>query len=88
MTVKEAIDMLSFDTQYILKGSYSGKIWHKSYHHTIKHLESFLNYKITDDAFFATLYCPTDLYSSPFAKPVIGIWFYDYDLCKEKGVHI
>ena len=46
------------------------------------------NYKITDDAFFATLYCPTDSYSSPFAKPVIGIWFYDYDLCKEKGVCI
>ena len=73
MTVKQAIDLIGYGERFILKGSMTGKVYHKSYYHTKEHLEQYLDREVTDSPFFTTLHT-SNTASCSYTYPVIGIW--------------
>lgn len=82
MTVKEAVAMLN-DTPFELKGSFSGKIYHKSYLNTRKNFEKYANFEVIDRPFYADVRLMGNEYNHR-AVGVIVIWMCDYDICKSK----
>lgn len=88
MTVREAIALLEYGADYYLKGTYSGKTYHKSWDNREEHLEKYLDEDVYKVPFFTDLYVPKKKYSaSRYARTVIGIWMSDYYIChpEEKG---
>lgn len=82
MTVREAIALLEYGEDYYLKGTYSGKIYHKSWDNKTEHLEKYLDKNVDKAPFFADLYVPKKKYSaSRYAHTVIGIWINDFYIC-------
>ena len=86
MTVKEAIDLLAYGTEFYLIGSYSGKIYHRSWTNTEEHLKQFLDNTTYSTPFRADIYPRKNKFQPTYGFGVIGIYFYDYELCnKEDG---
>ena len=83
MTVKEAINLLSYGTAYEIKGAYSGRIYHRSYTNSSKNLDKYAERKVTDSPFYAVLKMRGHE-TNEWCIAVIGIWMHDYDL--RKGV--
>lgn len=83
MTVKEAINLLSYGTAYEIKGAYSGRIYHKSYKNSIKNLEKFADKEVTDDPFYTTLALIGSKHVNEWCIAVVGIWVHDYDMRKD-----
>ena len=81
MTVREAINLLAYGEEFYIKGSYSGKIYHKSYENKKEHLEKFLDEHVSNPPFFTDLYTTNRKYSKAHVCPVIGIWMSDYYIC-------
>jgi len=84
MTVKEAINMLSYGTAYELKGAYSGKIYHRSYANSNKNLDKYADREVTDSPLFAKLVMRGSE-TNMWYLPVVGIWMHDYDIARAKG---
>ena len=80
MTVGEAISLLAYSTRYEIKGSYSGKIYHRSWRNKEKNIEKFLDRTTVDNPFYAALSLDK---GSNYCSSVIGIWMHDYDLCRK-----
>ena len=82
MTVNEAIMLLAYGTAYEIKGTYSGKIYHKSYMNSSKNLDKYANMKVTSRPFYTDLRLRGSE-NDHRCIPVIGIWMHDYDLCRK-----
>ena len=83
MKIREAIALLAYGTNYEIKGSYSGKIYHRSWVNKKGHAEKFYDEIAADDPFYATGRMSA-VTGTAFFSPVIGIWMSDYYLCKEQ----
>lgn len=83
MTVKDAVKLLGYGTVYEIKGSYSGKIYHKSYINSSKNLDKYADREVTDEPFFTTMRLRGSSDTNQWCVAVIGIWMYDYDLCQK-----
>lgn len=84
MTVAEAIKMLSYNSAYEIKGSHSGKIYHKSYINSSKNLDKYANRDVNEVPFYTDMIIRgTD--TNHWCVPIIGIWMYDYDLCHKES---
>ena len=83
MTVNEAIKLFTYGTVYEIKGSYSGKIYHKSYMNNSKNLDKYANMEVLDEPFYADMRL-RGAGSNHWCIPVIVIWMCDYDLCRKK----
>ena len=81
MKVREAIALLAYGANYEIKGSYSGKIYHKSNRNKAKNVEKYFDREVTDNPFYCRLDMDKD---GHYCTPIIGIWMYDYDLCHKK----
>lgn len=81
MTVKEAINMLSYGTAYELKGAYSGKVYHRSYTNNSKNLDKYADREVTDSPFFVRLVMRGSE-TNMWCIPVISIWMHDYDIAR------
>ena len=80
MTVNEAIKLITYGTAYEIKGSYSGKIYHKSYMNSSKNLDRYANNEVTDEPFYADMRLRGSD-NNHWCIPVIVVWMHDYDLC-------
>lgn len=80
MTVREALDLFSYGTDYEIKGAYSGKIYHRSRINRKEHAEKFYDETVTDSPFYATGRTSM-ITGTTWFSPVIGIWMHDYYLC-------
>lgn len=88
MTVKEATELLAYGVPFYLKGSYSGKIYYRTWVNKKKCLEKYYDEVATDKPYFPDLYTPKGKYDNPYTYPIIGIWMIDYYIChpeKAKG---
>ncbi len=83
MTVKEAIGMLSYGTVYEVKGSYSGKTYHKSYANSKNNLEKYANREVVDTPFCSAIRIRGSIEYNQWAIGIVVIWMKDYDLCKK-----
>ena len=81
MTVREAINLLTYGEAFYIIGAYSGKIYHKSYENKKEHLEKFLDEHVSNPPFFTDLYTPKKKYGKAYTYPVIGIWMSDHYIC-------
>jgi hypothetical protein len=84
MTVKEAVDLLGYGVAYEIKGAYSGKIYHKSYVNGSKNFDKYANREVTETPFYSDMRL-RGADSNKWVMSIIGIWMYDYDLCKDGG---
>lgn len=82
MTVKAAVKLLQYGTDFEVKGAYSGKIYHSTRRNKRENLEKYLEKEVTDEPYYAKLTVDKDL---EYCRPIIGIWMYDYDLCHKDG---
>lgn len=82
MTVKDAVFMIS-DSPFELKGSYSGKVYHKSYLNSQKNFEKYAKFEVIDRPFYPDIRLVGNEYNHR-AVGVIVIWMCDYDICKSK----
>lgn len=83
MTVKEAINMLSYGTAYEIKGSYSGRVYHRSYINSRKNLDKYADKEVSDTPFYSTLAIRGATFSNKLCMAVVGIWMHDYDMRKD-----
>ena len=81
MKVREAVDLLAYGQAFYLKGTYSGKTYHKSYENKHEHLEKYLDEEVASTPFFTDLYTAKRKYGQPYTYPIIGIWMSDYYIC-------
>lgn len=86
MTVKEAVGLLAYGTAYEIRGSYSGKIYHRSYINNSKNLDKYAGREVNDAPFYTTLAVRGDTLTNERCIPVIGIWMYDYDASRLEGL--
>lgn len=84
MTVKEAINLLSYGTAYEIRGANSGKIYHRSYVNSSKNLDKYVDKEVVDTPFYMTLAIRGATAANEWCIAVIGIWMHDYDLRGEK----
>ena len=82
MTVKEAINLLSYGTAYEIKGAYSGRIYHRSYTNSSKNLDKYADKEVADAPFYTTL-AIRGTSTSGWCMAVVGIWMHDYDMRKD-----
>ena len=82
MTVNDAIKLLTYGTEYEIKGAYSGKIYHKSYMNSSKNLDKYANMEVLDAPFYTAIRIRGSE-SNHWRTPVIVIWMDDYDLCRK-----
>ena len=77
MKIGEAVSLLDYGTNFEIKGSYSGKIYHRSWVNKKEHAEIFY-----DETTYTHPYSVTGRMSeaagTAFFTPVIGIWMSDY----------
>lgn len=85
MKVGEAISLLSYGTSFEIKGSFSGKIYHRSWINQKKHAEQFYNETTPSNPFYATGRM-SKVTGTAYFSPVIGIWMHDYDIVKKPQV--
>lgn len=78
MTVKEAIELLSYGSQYEIKGSYSGKIYHRSYSNSSKNLDKYADREVTDTPFYPDMRIRGSEYNH-WCTCVIVIFIWDYE---------
>ena len=83
MTVKEAIELLSYGTAYEIKGAYSGKIYHRSYINSGKNLDKYSEKEVADTPFYTTLAIRGQTTCNEWCMAVVGIWMHDYGMRKE-----
>ena len=83
MKVREAIALLAYGTDYEIKGSYSGKIYHRSWKNKREHVEQFYDETVADNPFYSNIRVNSTTGIGTWASPVIGIWMHDYYMCKE-----
>lgn len=83
MTVKEAINLLSYGTAYEIQGAYSGRIYHRSYTNSSKNLDKYADKEVGDTPFYTTLQIRGGTAANEWCIPVIGIWMQDYDMRKD-----
>lgn len=83
MTVKEAINLLSYGTAYEIKGAYSGRIYHRSYINSSKNLDKYADKEVTENPFYTTLAIRGVTFANEWCIAVVGIWMYDYDMRKD-----
>lgn len=83
MKVREAIALLTYGTEYEIKGSYSGKIYHRSWKNKKEHVEQFYDETVVDNPFYVKMRTNSATGIGEWACPVIGIWMHDYYLCNE-----
>ena len=84
MKVRDALSLLSYGTDYEIKGSHSGKIYHKSWLNKKDHVERFYDEIVKDDPFYCGIRISNTTGIGEWARPVIGIWMHDYYLCNPK----
>lgn len=82
MTVKEAIDQLSYGTAYEIKGAYSGKIYHRSYINRSQNLDRYAEQKVTETPYYTKMVIRGEGSSNEWTISIIGIWMHDYELKK------
>ena len=78
MTIKDAVDMLSYGTPYEIKGAYSGKVYHKSYINSNKNFEKYVNKEVVDTPFYVDLRL-RGADTNSWCIAVVVIWMCDYD---------
>ena len=83
MKVREAVASLAYGTEYEIKGAYSGKIYHRSWKNKKDHVEQFYDETVTDSPFYSAIRVNSARGIGEWARPVIGIWMHDYQMCKE-----
>lgn len=83
MTVKDIITLIAHNNAYEIRGAYSGKIWYKSYYHSNKRLERFLDMNVMNKPISTHLVMRGDV--NEWVMPVIVIWMYDRDLVEGKA---
>jgi len=83
MSVREAIELLSYSTAYEIRGAYSGKIYHRSYVNSSKNLDKYVDREVTESPFYTHL-AMRGSNNNEWCSSVVGIWMYDYDLVKSK----
>lgn len=83
MSVKEAIELLSYGTAYEIRGAYSGRIYHRSYANSSKNLDKYADRDVLESPFFTRLVM-RGKDNNEWCSSVVGIWMYDYDLTKSK----
>ena len=79
MKVNDAISLLSYGTKFEIKGSFSGKIYHRSWINKKKHVEQFYNETTSCNPFYATGHMST-VSGTAYFSPVVGIWMHDHDI--------
>ena len=82
MTIEEAVKLLHYGTDFEIKGAYSGKVYHSTRRNKRENLAKYSKEQVTDEPFYAKLTVDKDL---EYCRPIIGIWMYDYDLCRKGG---
>ena len=82
MKVRDAISMLEYGTEFEIQGFYSGKIYHRSWVNKKEHVEKFFDETTTTSPFYTKIRVNKTNGISEWARPVIGIWMHDYNLCK------
>ena len=85
MKVEEAISLLNYGTNFEIKGSFSGKIYHRSWINNKKHAEQFYNETTISDPFYATGRI-SNVTGTAYFIPVIGIWMHDYDIVNKQKI--
>lgn len=85
MKVGEAISLLSYGTNFEIKGSYSGKIYHRSWINKKEHAEQFYDETTISDPFYATGRI-SNVTETAFFTPVIGIWMHDYYIVNKQKI--
>lgn len=81
MTVREAINLLTYGEAFYIQGAHSGKIYYKSYVNKKDYLEQFLDERVSDTPFFTDLFTTKRKYGQAYTYPVVGIWMSDYYIC-------
>lgn len=81
MKVRDALSLLSYGTEYEIKGSYSGKIYHRSWINKKDHIEQFYDETVINNPFYCGIRINKTTGLGEWARPVIGIWMHDYYLC-------
>ena len=76
MTVNEAIKLLNYGTAYEIKGTYSGKIYHRSYINSSKNFDKYANREVLDAPFYTDIRIRGSE-GNHWCTPVIVIWMYD-----------
>lgn len=85
MTVKEVINLFTYNTAFEIKGAYSGKVYHKSYVNSNKNLEKYVDREVTDNPIYTDMRMRGSD-TNHWCISVIVIWMYDYDLCHENDM--
>ena len=85
MKVGETISLLSYGTNFEIKGSVSGKIYHRSWINKKKHAEQFYNETTISDPFYATGRI-SNITGTACFTPVIGIWMHDYNIVYKQKI--
>lgn len=81
MTIKEAVDMISYGTRFYIKGAYKGKVYYRSWVNKSSQLDKFADELVTDTPFFSEIIIGS---GRDRAYSVIGIWMEDYHFYKEE----
>ena len=84
MKVNEAIKLLAYAQQFQIIGSYTGKIYHKSWINRKENLEKYLDWECSESPFFSKVYSDTRRKYDDhiIIRPIIGIWVRDYEYAK------
>lgn len=77
MKIREAISLLNYGTEFEIKGSYSGKIYHKSWIHRTENVEKYYDESTINSPFYVTGRI-SNVTGTAYFTPVIGIWMSDY----------
>lgn len=85
MSVKEAIKMLGYGSSYEIRGSYSGKTYHKSYINSSKNLDKYIDREVTETPFYTDIRM-RGIEDNHWCIAVIVIWMHDYDICHKQEV--
>lgn len=84
MTVKEAVALLQYGTDYEVRGAYSGKVYRRSTNSS-KNFDKYADREVTDSPFSIGLKLNKFDGIGEWCKPIVQIWMHDYDIVKGKG---
>lgn len=83
MTVKEIIKLFRYGQAYEIRGTYSGKTYHKSYINTQKNLDKYADREVADTPLYTDMRIRGSD-ASHWCTSVIVIWMHDYILCRKE----